>query len=257
MVDGLKFAVTVQIKATPKNFFKTKTFLFLLGILSGCSVQTESPSSVAIGFAQPEEVEPLTFKISKLEYEIDELYMVVSAVEVHLCTTPVVSMSLIPSAYAHVSDSATRLGTPVVVPLHTRKFSPTIIGEISPPVGRYCLGYVIVAPADDDVMNLTDLGTEKIVGKSVFIKGRFRDEASVEWAEFERAFDFRGPFEFDLINPKTGEDTLEVVGGSSNQITIDLPWPKNDAFLNPEDSQFALEIVSRVTETMKMRSYKK
>lgn len=261
MVEFLKFAVWVpaQIRRISlKNVTKNIGFIFLLGILTGCSVPSESPSSVAIGFAQPGESEKLRFKTSKLEYEIDEMYLVVSVVEIHLCQEPIhSSFSIIPSAYAHVSGSATRLGTPVVIPLHKQKHSPTIIGEISPPVGEYCQGYIVVAPADDDVMNLTELSTSKIVGKSLYISGRFRDEASVEWAKFERGFDVRVPAAFKILQPKGGAENLNISSGTSAQITIDLLWPKNDKFLNPEDSQFASEIVSRVTKLMKMRSYKK
>ncbi len=240
-----------------KRFQTHFGLIFLVLVWFGCSVKKEIPTSISIGFSQPEEVDPLTFKTDHLEYQIDEVFLVVSAVELHLCIEPQVSFSIISSAYAHVSGSTTRLGTPVVLPLHTQKSSPTIIGEISPPIGKYCHGYIIVAPADDDVMNLTDLSTDNIVGKSLFIRGRFRDPMAIEWADFEQAVDIRRPVAFKITDPKTGADNLTLSSGSNAQITIDVMWPINDKFMNVEDSQFSSQIVSRITESLKMRNYKK
>ncbi len=228
----------------------------MLTSVLGCAVKSESPISLSIAFAQPGDTPPLKRTIGKLDYEISEIYIVVSVVEMHLCQT-LASFSFVPNAYAHVSSSSTRLGTPFVIALHKQKQSAIVVGEIAPPPGEYCKGFVVLSPADEDVMNLTDLDSQKIIGHSIFIRGRFKELSSVEWTPFEKSFDLKDAFPFPLLRPKTGLVRLQLEPGSHEQITIDFNWPQMPAQSHPEDPDFGIQIVNELTKHLKMRSYKK
>lgn len=133
--------------------------------------------------------------------EIIELYLVTSAVELHYCEPAIVPASLptnferffhhitstfITQAYAHVPSSATRLGIPYVENLLGTEKTARIVNSISPPPGAYCKLYVILTPADDDVMNLTSLPLEDIEQKTLLVKGRWKmDPEGEEWHTFE------------------------------------------------------------------------
>ena len=66
-------------------------------------------------------------------------------------------------------SSAIRLGTLYVEDLLGKPGSANILGEVAPPPMRYCELYTVIAPADDDVINLTDVATEELEGKSAML----------------------------------------------------------------------------------------
>ncbi len=162
----------------------------VLCIVTAFSISCEEPSDtvprweppkLAVGLmAARESEEPLRFEDDGIEYEIEEFVVVVSAVELHLCE--VAANFWISPAYAHVPSSATRLGTPVVDDVMRTGGFARIFGEIAPPSGRYCEVWVVITPADDDVVNLTNVGLEDVFEKSAVAVGRWREGAG-EWQE--------------------------------------------------------------------------
>lgn len=88
----------------------------------------------------------------------------------------------IPSAYAHVPESATRLGTPTLDDMLGETGRARIVGEIAPPFGEYCSVRVVVAPADEDVVNLSELPPDELTGHSAIVRGRWRQKQDDEQA---------------------------------------------------------------------------
>ncbi|WP_133621788.1 hypothetical protein [Bradymonas sediminis] len=181
--------------------------------------------------------------------EVQQAYLVVSAIEAHLCEpgagdTPTqnapqgadlgapakpgipkllghLSDWLIAPAYAHVPSSATRLGTPFVEDL-LAPGQARIIDEIAPPMATYCTLYAVVAPADDDVVNLTNLATAEIEGKTLLLRGRYRlaadDEA--EWQAFESASEARDIIQVDAVDPQTGASPLNLDSANASRMML-------------------------------------
>lgn len=164
-----------------------------------------------------------------IDIEIHGAFLVVSAIEVHLCESarlnrPGDSINqahnpgarfgwlydwLIPQAQAHVPSSATRLGTPFVEDLLAQGRA-RIIDEIAPPLATYCAFFAVIAPADDDVINLSGLQRADIVGKSMILRGRWRPDASADWQPFESASTRRDVIRLDAMDPKTGGTPLTL-----------------------------------------------
>lgn len=127
---------------------------------------------------------------------LDVFALVISDIELHACAPHSAQSSflldaLIPPAFAHVPNSATRLGTPFVEDLLAQPGKARITGEIAPPPGTYCALWAIIAPADEDVMNMTALETQELEGKSALIRGRWRAHPQAPWESFEHAFTTR------------------------------------------------------------------
>lgn len=156
--------------------------------MSGCSSEEtprkdsrwESPK-LAVGLMAARQTEgPLRFSLDTQEYEIDQFVVSVSAVEIHLCE--VAANPFVSTAHAHVPSSATRLGTPVVDDVLRGGGSARIFGEIAPPAGDYCEVYVVVTPADEDIVNLTGVPLDLIVDHTAVAVGRIR-EAGGDWRD--------------------------------------------------------------------------
>jgi len=135
------------------------------------------------------------------ELELDRWLLVISDVEVHACVPERTGwfngFTLVPNAWAHVPSSATRLGTPFVEDLLAEDGRARILDEIAPPLMGYCALWVIVAPADDDVVNLTETTTEEVQGSTVVMSGRWRASSEEPWRTFAWSAIARGAYRVD------------------------------------------------------------
>ena len=202
---------------------------------------------------------------------VDEAYLVISAVEAHLCEPnraqtgpekgllePIEDL-FVGEALAHVPSSATRLGTPFVEDLFAEGRA-RIVGEIAPPVGKYCRLYAIVSPADDDVVNLGELETADIVDKSLMLRGRWRPGPDAEWQTFQSASAARHAVELRAVDPNTGEHPL-VFGKPSDSAMMLVDKTVSPALfedLTPEmlDGPKAAEaVLERIENALHIRQF--
>ena len=141
---------------------------------------------------------PLLLRGERYEVELEQFALVVADVEVHACTTLTEQAAwtkpwrAIPSwlsstANAHVPESATRLGTPTVEDLLSPPARARILGEVAPPAGSYCKLRVVLAGADEDVVNLSSVDTQRLQGKSAVLRGKLRvlGEGEGAWQSFD------------------------------------------------------------------------
>lgn len=147
------------------------------------------------------------------DVEITGLYLVTSAIEVHACEPGLDAMAhapslparlwhwVVPEVQAHVPDSQNRLGVPYVEDLLAEPRSARIVGSIAPPLGRYCRIYAVISPADDDLLNLTDVSSEDILGKSLLVRGRWRPDGVADWQDFSLSTDSRRAQPIALRDP--------------------------------------------------------
>ncbi|QED29408.1 hypothetical protein FRD01_19650 [Microvenator marinus] len=187
--------------------------LMCVGGTLGCEqapapVQADRPT-VALG------VRVLTENIPPIEgWELQAWVMTLSAVELHLCEE--VAWSFVPSAWAHVPSSSTRLGTPVVEDLTRGSGGARIIGEISPPPGRYCKAYAVFSPADDDVLNMTPLSTSMVEGAtSLRVLRKPDQEPLVQRWEGKKVVEV-------LLNGENGPG-MNLSWGQHGQIVFEIP----------------------------------
>ena len=82
-------------------------------------------------------------------------------------------------ARAHVLDTPTSLGEPLVLDLMESAGTPEYAGTLKPPPGRYCGVRLLAMPADSDAAGLTDENSE-MMQQSILIAGRVIDETSGE-----------------------------------------------------------------------------
>lgn len=203
------------------------------------------------------------------EIEITAAYLVISGIEVHLCEPgseeskpsdergslwplkPAIDL-LIPQAFAHVPSSATRLGTPFVEDL-LEPGRARVIDEIAPPLASYCAFFAIIAPADDDVVNLSGLERAEIEGKSLLIQGRWRPDEGAEWAEFRSTSAARDLVELAAEDPQTGAAPLKLsADDNSRMVLLDkLVSPELFAGLAPDtlEGPAAAELVLDALKT--------
>jgi hypothetical protein len=97
--------------------------------------------------------------------------LVISDVELHACEQGWRWPSLVGDAYAHVPGSAMRLGTPMAIELLGAPGKARIIGESAPPHVAICAMEVILAPADADVINVTELDAGALEGRTFVARG--------------------------------------------------------------------------------------
>jgi hypothetical protein len=207
------------------------------------------------------------------DIEIEAAHLVVSAIEAHLCEAQTsldgteegwlrpLERLIVGTAHAHVPSSATRLGTPFVEDL----FAPgraRIVGEIAPPLGRYCRLYAIVSPADDDVLNLGELEPDEIEGNTLLLRGRWRPEADAPWRAFESASSARAAVELRAVDPNTGQHPL-VLGDPAQTQMILLDKTVSPALFDGiegadlDGSTAADEVLSRLQDELHIRVFDK
>lgn len=153
---------------------------------------------------------------------VEHMIWTIADVEVHACLppTPRASLSLgISSAWAHVPDSATRLGTPAFEDLLGAASKANIIGEVAPPYGEYCEVWVIIAPADEDTFNNTELEADELIGSSFLLKGALRASKRAAWEPITLRSTV--PFAFKVDMSKVPGDTITVGPDKSGFILID------------------------------------
>ncbi len=116
---------------------------------------------------------------------ISQWAIVLSAVEVHLCEEAAWQSLFIGTAHAHVSNSITRLGTPVAEDLLKGSGGAKIVGEIGPPPGNFCRAYAVFTPADDDVLNFTAFSDTDLLGHTAIVRGQLTrpgmEPIPIEW----------------------------------------------------------------------------
>ena len=80
-------------------------------------------------------------------------------------------------ARAHVLDTPTSLGTPVVLDLMESAGTPELAGTMKPPPGRYCGIRVVGMPADADALGLEGENAD-MLDRSVLVTGRVVHQAT-------------------------------------------------------------------------------
>ena len=82
-------------------------------------------------------------------------------------------------ARAHVLDTPTSLGVPLIIDLMESAGTPEFAGTMKPPPGRYCGIRVVGMPADEDAVGLSDENLD-MMQHSVLIAGQVTDVTSGE-----------------------------------------------------------------------------
>jgi hypothetical protein len=109
--------------------------------------------------------------------------LVLGKVELMRCDNPVadrvdIGELLGPArARAHVLDTPTSLGVPLILDLMESAGTPQFAGTMKPPPGRYCGIRVLGMPADSDAVGLSDENLD-MMQNSVLVAGQVRDETS-------------------------------------------------------------------------------
>lgn len=196
--------------------------------------------------------------------ELSTFYMVVGDLEFHACARDQTKKAaldwIIPHAHAHVPESATRLGTPTLVNMLGQTGRARIIGEVAPPLGTYCSLRVVVAPADEDVVNLSELAPDTLTGHSVIIEGRWRDTRDTspeEWRSFSHKFTSASVWHVRLPEPielERGEESAFVLVDSVLDDTLaDALGGWMSAHENEEidDEAIAAQILRLVGDTQR------
>lgn len=119
-----------------------------------------------------------------MEYRValNEAMIAVGKVELIRCdnfVTDLVGLFTPARAKAHVFDTPTSLGEPLVLDLMESAGTPLFAGTMKPPPGRYCGIRVLGMPADEDAVGLTPENPE-MMEHSVLITGSVVDTTSGE-----------------------------------------------------------------------------
>ena len=82
-------------------------------------------------------------------------------------------------ARAHVLDTPTSLGVPLIIDLMESAGTPEFAGTMKPPPGRYCGIRVVGMPADEDAVGLSDENLD-MMQHSVLVAGQVTNVTSGE-----------------------------------------------------------------------------
>ena len=138
---------------------------------------------------------------------LDRALIVVGKVELLRCDNSVADLWRLVGparAKAHVLDTPTSLGVPLVIDLMESAGTPEFAGTLKPPPGRYCGMRVLGIPADPDAAGLTD-ETLEMMEHTVLVAGQVVDTVSGEasplrariWEVFDCEMRFDRPLVFD------------------------------------------------------------
>ncbi|MGM0557176.1 MAG: hypothetical protein ACQEVA_12410 [Myxococcota bacterium] len=233
------------------------------------------PPRASISFGFTHELEDIE-EGGPIELEADEgtsiriegAWLVVSALEAHLCEPKLARSKgtwldragdlVVPSAQAHVPSSATRLGVPFVEDLLGRAGKASIVGEVAPPVGEYCTFYAVVSPADDDVLNLTELPTSEVEGKSLVLEGTIASDDGEE--SFVSTSSRRDVVQFPAIDPNTGVEPLALETPQTTQMILLQKTVSPELFegISPESfesSEAADTVLDRLEPTFRVKRF--
>ena len=138
---------------------------------------------------------------------LDRALIVVGKVELIRCDSFVMELRQIfapARARAHVLDTPTSLGVPLIIDLMESAGTPQYAGTMKPPPGHYCGIRVLGMPADEDAAGLTDENLD-MMQHSVLITGQVEDESTGDetpllariWEVLECEMLFERPLIFD------------------------------------------------------------
>lgn len=105
---------------------------------------------------------------------LDRAFFVVGQIELRRCDNFVAELWALftPSrASAHVLETPTSLGEPLILDLMESVGMPEYAGTLKPPPGRYCSVRLVAMPADSDAAGLTDKNSE-MTQHTVLVEGR-------------------------------------------------------------------------------------
>lgn len=218
---------------------------------------------------EPESPRRIHAQFDDRRVAINGAYLVVSAIELHACVPGVDDYEspgppllngiwdhLVGNAHAHVASSSTRLGTPYVEDLLSEPDRAKIAGEIAPPLAAYCRVAAVAAPADADVRNSTDLSTDEIVGSSLLIRGRWRRDGGKTWNTFEITTDTARIFEFDALDPRTGDTPLMVESKTDEKmLLVDKQLGPATFAIDPTDPEAGPTILERIGASMRVYEF--
>ena len=225
-----------------------------------CTPARSAPTNISIAHSHGSpETTDWQWSTDDVDFRIDEMVWVNAAVELHVCEPDEWSLGdlIVAPLYAHVPSSGTRLGVPTVESFVSKQVGARVVGDLSPEPETFCRGYLVVAPADDDVMNLTDIATSDLLGSSFLLRGAYRSPASAEWTPFDLRSDETFVFEFPLRNPTTGADTIAVESGTNVLIevgknSIDF-GSRIDSVDRVRDPMLVPELVNAIGESVEQR----
>jgi hypothetical protein len=124
---------------------------------------------------------------------LDRAFFVVGQIELRRCDNFVAELwgLFAPArARAHVLETPTSLGEPLILDLMESVGIPEYAGTMKPPPGRYCSVRLVAMPADSDAVGLTDKNSE-MTQHSVLVEGRAQGDEVVD-ASIE------GPLEIEI-----------------------------------------------------------
>ena len=138
---------------------------------------------------------------------LDRALIVVGEVELIRCDSFVMDLRELfapARARAHLLDTPTSLGVPLIIDLMESAGTPQFAGTMKPPPGHYCGIRVLGMPADEDAAGLTDENLE-MMQHSVLVAGQVTDETSGEetpllariWEVLQYEMLFDHPLVFD------------------------------------------------------------
>jgi hypothetical protein len=138
---------------------------------------------------------------------LERAWIAVGRVELIRCDNFVVDLLSLfapARARAHVLDTPTSLGVPLILDLMESAGTPQFAGTMKPPPGRYCGIRVRGMPADQDAVGLTDENLD-MMQNSVLIAGRVIDMTNGEespllasiWEVLDCQMAFDRPLVFD------------------------------------------------------------
>lgn len=167
---------------------------------------------------------------------LDRALIVVGKVELLRCdnfVTDLWSLFTTGRARAHVLDTPTSLGVPIVIDLMESAGIAEFAGTLKPPPGRYCGMRVLGMPADLDAAGLTDENLE-MMQHSVLIAGQVVDVASGETfpllADIGDIFDCEMRFERPLVFDRPILESVSIqIGQTSWFDGIDFALESSDA----------------------------
>ncbi len=147
---------------------------------------------------------------------LDRALIVVGRVELLRCDNFVMDLRRLftsARARAHVLDTPTSLGVPLVLDLMESSGAAQPAGTLKPPPGRYCAVRVLGMPADPDAVGLTDENLD-MMQNSLLVSGRVVDlsgntETALNASIWE-VFDYRMLLEESLVLDRPIARTIAI-----------------------------------------------
>jgi len=188
--------------------------LFVAVSLPHCMRVTDG---IEVDVAYQPEATPAQIR-TDMDYRValDRALIVVGKVELLRCDNFVSDLWALfapARARAHVLDTPTSLGVPLVIDLMESAGTPEFAGTLRPPPGRYCGMRVLGMPADPDAAGLSDENLE-MMQHSVLIAGRVVDTSSGEesplLARIWEVFDCEMRFDRALVFDSPVLETISI-----------------------------------------------